>query len=168
MILKRTPQLLAFLSRLSDSDQDSDTQSARAYAEQVGADGARAISEQGKKLIASGEIPVDELGSEANRWFSDAEEAGAWLSGLLTSFDAVAQSGGGADADAVVKDSNGAVLQEGDSVTVIKDLKVKGGSSDLKRGTLIKKIHLIGDPDNIECRVDGSTLVLKTVFLKKA
>ena len=67
-----------------------------------------------------------------------------------------------------MKDSNGAVLSEGDSVTVIKDLKVKGGSSDLKRGTMIRKIHLIDDPDNIECRVDGSTLVLKTIFLKKA
>jgi protein PhnA len=59
------------------------------------------------------------------------------------------------------------VLQEGDSVLVIKDLKVKGGSSDLKRGTLVKKIHLIDDPEAIECRVDGSTLVLKTCFLKK-
>ena len=67
-----------------------------------------------------------------------------------------------------VKDSNGTALAEGDSVQVIKDLKVKGGSSDLKRGTLIKKIHLIGEAENIECRVDGSTLVLKTCFLKKA
>ena len=68
----------------------------------------------------------------------------------------------------MVKDSNGAPLSEGDSVLTIKDLKVKGGSSDLKRGTLIKKIHLIDDPEVIECRVDGSTLVLKTCFLKKA
>jgi protein PhnA len=52
---------------------------------------------------------------------------------------------------------------------VIKDLKVKGGSSDLKRGTTIKKIRLIDDEEEaIECRVDGSTLVLKTCFLKKA
>ncbi|OFZ54725.1 MAG: PhnA protein [Bdellovibrionales bacterium RIFOXYC1_FULL_54_43] len=68
----------------------------------------------------------------------------------------------------VVKDSNGTPLGEGDSVLVIKDLKVKGGSSDLKRGTLVKKIHLIDDPENIECRIGGSTLVLKTCFLKKA
>ncbi len=68
-----------------------------------------------------------------------------------------------------VKDSNGTLLAEGDSVTVIKDLKVKGGSSDLKRGTMIKKIRLIDDDEEaIECRVDGSTLVLKTCFLKKA
>jgi protein PhnA len=66
------------------------------------------------------------------------------------------------------RDSNGTLLQEGDSVTVIKDLKVKGGTSDLKRGTLVKKIHLTPDPELIECRVDGSTLVLRTEFLKKS
>lgn len=67
-----------------------------------------------------------------------------------------------------IKDSNGTPLGEGDSVTVIKDLKVKGGTSNLKRGTLIKKIHLTDEEDAVECRVDGSTLVLKTCFLKKA
>ncbi|OFY98913.1 MAG: PhnA protein [Bdellovibrionales bacterium GWC1_52_8] len=67
-----------------------------------------------------------------------------------------------------VKDSNGTLLKEGDSVIVIKDLKVKGGTSDLKRGAMIKKIHLIDDAEAIECRVDGSTLVLKTCFLKKS
>lgn len=66
-----------------------------------------------------------------------------------------------------VKDSNGTALIEGDSVQVIKDLKVKGGSGNLKRGTLIKKIHLTDDAEAIEGRVDGSTLVLKTCFLKK-
>jgi protein PhnA len=67
-----------------------------------------------------------------------------------------------------IKDSNGTPLSDGDSVTVIKDLKVKGGTSNLKRGTLIKKIHLTDEEDSVECRVDGSTLVLKTCFLKKA
>jgi protein PhnA len=67
-----------------------------------------------------------------------------------------------------VVDSNGAPLSEGDSVTVIKDLKVKGGSSDLKRGTAIRSIHLTEDPGLIECKVDGSVLVLKTIFLKKS
>jgi protein PhnA len=66
-----------------------------------------------------------------------------------------------------VKDSNGTLLAEGDSVTVIKDLKVKGGSGNLKRGTLVRKIHLTDDEEAIEARVDGSTLVLKTCFLKK-
>lgn len=67
-----------------------------------------------------------------------------------------------------VKDSNGTLLSEGDSVTVIKDLKVKGSSSNLKRGKVIKNIRLTNSPDEIEGRVDGSTLVLKTMFLKKA
>lgn len=69
-----------------------------------------------------------------------------------------------------VKDSNGNLLQDGDSVTVIKDLKVKGSSQGLKRGTLIKNIRLIDDdPEHIECnapKIKG--LVLKTCFLKKA
>ena len=67
------------------------------------------------------------------------------------------------------KDSNGTELAEGDAVTVIKDLKVKGTSLTLKRGTLIKGIHLTGDDDEIECRVEKiKGLVLKTEFLKKA
>jgi protein PhnA len=68
-----------------------------------------------------------------------------------------------------VKDSNGTPLSEGDSVTVIKDLKVKGTSLTLKRGTLIKGIHLTDDEEEIECRVEKiKDLVLKTCFLKKA
>ena len=66
------------------------------------------------------------------------------------------------------KDSNGAILNDGDSVTVIKDLKVKGSSMTLKRGTLIKKIRLTDDEGEVDCRVDGSSIVLKTCFLKKA
>ncbi|MGV3504811.1 MAG: zinc ribbon domain-containing protein YjdM [Adhaeribacter sp.] len=67
-----------------------------------------------------------------------------------------------------VRDSNGTLLQEGDSVTVIKDLKVKGSSLTLKRGKLVKNIRLTDSPEEIDCRVDGSNLVLKTCFLKKA
>ncbi len=68
-----------------------------------------------------------------------------------------------------VRDSNGTPLSEGDSVTVIKDLKVKGTSLTLKRGTLIKGIHLTEDEEAIECRADKiKDLVLKTCFLKKA
>jgi alkylphosphonate utilization operon protein PhnA len=68
----------------------------------------------------------------------------------------------------IVKDSNGATLSEGDSVQVIKDLKVKGTSATLKRGTLIKGIHLTDDPDLVECRVEKiKGLVLRTEFLKK-
>lgn len=68
-----------------------------------------------------------------------------------------------------VKDSNGTALADGDSVQVIKDLKVKGTSVTLKRGTLIKNIRLTNDDAEIECNADKvKGLVLKTCFLKKA
>lgn len=68
-----------------------------------------------------------------------------------------------------VKDSNGAILKDGDSVTIIKDLKVKGTSVTLKRGTRVKSIRLTDDPNEVECSVDKvKGLVLRTEFLKKA
>lgn len=68
-----------------------------------------------------------------------------------------------------VKDSNGTPLSDGDSVLVIKDLKVRGTSVTLKRGTLIKNIRLTNDEDEIECNSDRvKGLVLRTEFLKKA
>lgn len=71
--------------------------------------------------------------------------------------------------DIEVKDSNGTVLKDGDSVQVIKDLKVKGTSVTLKRGTVIKNIHLTDDAEEIECNAEKvKGLVLKTCFLKKA
>ena len=67
-----------------------------------------------------------------------------------------------------VRDSNGAELRDGNSVTLIKDLKVKGSSAVLKRGTLVKNIRLTDDPAEIECRSDKiKGLVLRTEFLKK-
>ena len=67
-----------------------------------------------------------------------------------------------------VKDSNGNTLNDGDSVTLIKDLKVKGSSLTLKRGTLIKNIRLTDDEDEVDCRVNKMQIVLRTEFLKKA
>ncbi len=68
-----------------------------------------------------------------------------------------------------VKDCNGTALIDGDSVTLIKDLKVKGTSITLKRGTVIKNIKLTSDEDEIECRAEKvKDLVLKTCFVKKA
>ncbi len=67
-----------------------------------------------------------------------------------------------------VKDSNGNILNEGDTVTLTKDLKVKGSSITLKRGKTIKNIRLTNNDQEIDCRVDGSNIVLKTMFLKKA
>ncbi|MFG1319033.1 alkylphosphonate utilization protein [Xanthobacter autotrophicus] len=68
-----------------------------------------------------------------------------------------------------VKDANGAILKDGDNVTLIKDLKVKGTSVTLKRGTLVKGIRLTDDPEEIDCKVDKvKGLVLRTEFVKKA
>ncbi|MBK0402320.1 alkylphosphonate utilization protein [Adhaeribacter sp. BT258] len=67
-----------------------------------------------------------------------------------------------------VKDSNGNILNEGDTVTVIKDLKVKGSSSIIKRGTVVKNIRLTNSANEIEGKVGGSVIVLKTEFMKKS
>ena len=67
------------------------------------------------------------------------------------------------------KDSNGTALANGDSVMVIKDLKVKGTSVTLKRGTVVKNIRLTDDDDLVECNAEKvKGLVLRTEFLKKA
>ncbi|MFI5150517.1 MAG: zinc ribbon domain-containing protein YjdM [Bacteroidia bacterium] len=67
-----------------------------------------------------------------------------------------------------VKDSNGNLLNDGDTVTLIKDLKVKGSSLNLKRGTVVKKIKLTESEDEVDCRINGSSIVLRTEFLKKS
>ena len=67
----------------------------------------------------------------------------------------------------IVKDSNGNILQDGDTVSVIKSLKVKGSTTTIKQGTTIKKIRLTDDPEEVDCKVDGMSIVLKTCFLKK-
>lgn len=82
-----------------------------------------------------------------------------------------AQSESSGDSSSTVvqtKDSNGSILSDGDSVTLIKDLEVKGANFTAKRGTLVKNISLTGDPENVEGRVNGTVIVLKTKFLKKA
>ena len=78
----------------------------------------------------------------------------------------------GADAEAddalVVKDANGNLLADGDSVTVIKDLKVKGSSTPLKIGTKVKSIRLVEGDHNIDCKIDGfGPMKLKSEFVKK-
>ena len=78
-------------------------------------------------------------------------------------------SNGEIESMADVRDSNGNKLSDGDSVTVIKDLKVKGTSVTLKRGTTIKNIRLTDDEELIECNAEKvKGLVLRTEFLKKA
>lgn len=71
------------------------------------------------------------------------------------------------EADDTPRDSNGTELLDGDAVTVIKDLKVKGSSMVIKRGTKVKSIRLTENPEEVDCKIDGSSIVLKTCFLKK-
>ena len=74
-----------------------------------------------------------------------------------------------ADEPRVVKDANGNVLQDGDAVTVIKDLKVKGSSLVVKVGTKVKNIHLVEGDHDIDCKIDGiGAMQLKSEFVKKA
>ena len=71
----------------------------------------------------------------------------------------------------VVRDANGNILNDGDSITVVKDLKVKGSSSGVKSGTKVKNIRLIESDDehNISCKIDGiGAMYLKSEFVKKA
>ena len=72
------------------------------------------------------------------------------------------------DAPLVIKDSNGNPLQDGDSVLLIKDLKVKGSSIVLKKGTKVKNIRLVDGDHDIDCKVDGISMGLKSEFVKKA
>ena len=76
------------------------------------------------------------------------------------------------DEKKIVKDSNGNILSDGDTVIVIKDLKVKGGTSNLKKGTKVKNIRLVDDVaggHDIDCRIDGfGGMLLKAIYVKKA
>ena len=72
------------------------------------------------------------------------------------------------DALSVIKDSNGNLLADGDTVSVIKDLKVKGSSSVVKVGTKVKHIRLVDGDHNIDCKIDGiGAMKLKSMFVKK-
>ncbi|WP_028996570.1 zinc ribbon domain-containing protein YjdM [Azohydromonas australica] len=73
------------------------------------------------------------------------------------------------DEQRVWKDAHGNVLQDGDSVTLVKDLKIKGSSAVIKVGTKVKSIRLIDGDHDIDCRIDGfGPMQLKSEFVKKA
>jgi protein PhnA len=73
------------------------------------------------------------------------------------------------DQERVIRDANGNVLKDGDSVTLIKDLKVKGSPSPLKMGTKVKNIRLVEGDHNIDCKIDGfGAMSLKSEFVKKS
>ncbi|AJX16173.1 alkylphosphonate utilization protein [Burkholderia ubonensis] len=71
------------------------------------------------------------------------------------------------DAARVVRDANGNVLADGDSVVLIKDLKLKGSSVTLKMGTKVKSIRLVDGDHEVDCKVDGMSVMLKACYLKK-
>jgi protein PhnA len=78
-------------------------------------------------------------------------------------------SGANNDEAAIVHhDSNGTVLEEGDTVTLIKDLEVKGAGFTAKRGTIVKNIHLTEDPKFIEGKINGTQIVLVAAYMKKS
>lgn len=86
-------------------------------------------------------------------------------------WDAEAAEEGGVEAerDDAVRDVNGAVLANGDSVVVIKDLPVKGAPKPVKAGTKVKNIRLVDGDHNIACKIDGfGAMGLKSEFVKKA
>lgn len=90
------------------------------------------------------------------------EESGEWLP--ASELAARAAEAGGVE----VRDAVGNLLADGDQVTLIKDLVVKGAGQTLKRGTLIKAIRLTGDPQEIDCRYEGiKGLVLRAEFVRK-
>ena len=91
------------------------------------------------------------------------EASGEWISAA----EAAARPDAAAEVE--VRDSAGNRLRDGDSVTLIKDLKVKGAGQTLKRGTVIRSIRLTGDPQEIDCRHEAiKGLVLRAEFVRKA
>lgn len=66
-----------------------------------------------------------------------------------------------------VKDSNGNILADGDTVVVVKTLKVKGSSMQVKKGQVIKRIRLTDNEEEVDCKIDGQSIVLRTEYLKK-
>ncbi|MBK5264667.1 MAG: alkylphosphonate utilization protein [Alphaproteobacteria bacterium] len=101
------------------------------------------------------------MAGESDDDFIYDEASGEWISAV----DAAAKV---ATSGIEVRDAVGNLLADGDQVTLIKDLKVKGAGQTLKRGTLIKSIRLTGDEQEIDCRHDGiKGLVLRAEFVKK-
>lgn len=84
--------------------------------------------------------------------------------------DSVKISANGTDETGTVihRDSNGTILSEGDTVTLIKDLDVKGAGFTAKRGTIVKNIHLTNDPKFIEGKINGTQIVLVAAYMKKS
>ncbi len=102
--------------------------------------------------------------TEADDEYVYDEATGEWISAA----DAAARGEAASDDTVEVRDAVGNLLADGDSVTLIKDLAVKGANQTLRRGTVIKSIRLTGDAQEIDCRYEGiKGLVLRAEFVKK-
>jgi len=100
----------------------------------------------------------------AERWAQDLFDM-LYLDETLLTW---AEQSGETENEQATHDSNGAILQAGDTVTLIKDLNVKGGGFTAKRGTIVKNISLTDNPEHIEGRVNGVRIVLVSQYLKKS
>ena len=101
------------------------------------------------------------MSSEQNAEFVYDEETGEWV-------DPAEAAAKAASVQPQVRDAVGNVLADGDSVTLIKDLKVKGANQTLKRGSVIKSIRLTADPQEIDCKHEAiKGLVLRAEFVRK-
>jgi protein PhnA len=110
--------------------------------------------------------------AETNAWAQDLldqmyldEETQQWAESVSRSDPSAADGDAGS---APTIDSNGATLISGDAVCIIKDLNVKGTTFTAKRRTIVRNIRLTNNPEHVECRVNGTVIVLKTCFLKKS
>ncbi|KEA62626.1 Alkylphosphonate utilization operon protein PhnA [Marinobacterium lacunae] len=104
---------------------------------------------------------------QAEIWANDQRDL-LYMDPELQSWAEAGVTGGDSDSGAPTLDSNGTVLEDGDTVTLIKDLPVKGAGFTAKRGTAVRNISLTNNPEQIEGRVNGVRIVLLTQYLKKA
>ena len=86
---------------------------------------------------------------------------------MMKECDCVDGLHGGEPEKPVVKDANGNELSDGDSVALIKDLTLRGTSQKIKQGTKVSKIRLTDNPEEVDCKIDGTAIVLRTEFLNK-
>lgn len=108
---------------------------------------------------------ASELTYQDGQMYICPEYAHEWSSMPLAAVDPVASDD---DPERVIRDANGNVLNDGDTVIVVKDLAVKGASSALKAGTKVKGIRLVDGDHNIDCKIDGfGGMKLKSEFVKK-
>ncbi len=119
-----------------------------------------------QKVSGGCEIQLSqELRPEFEEFSGKITKGWAWILERLDQFLTEQQASAN---QTVTKDSQGNVLLEGDNVKTIKDLKVKGSSMVIKRGTIVRKIHLIsGNDEEVDCKVDGVALALETQWLVK-